>query len=254
MLSEPTPTLDILDPPAAVLPGRDMYRLEALGEMVICSSVPTQLAIGWLLRLAGWAPTDDAGQLSLGFIAAMSLADTAVLVALMTALIRSRGESPASLWLGTRRVLGEAVAGLLHVPAIFLLIIALLGAMRLLAPQLHNVETNPFETLAGNGVADAAVLALVAIVAGGVREELQRAFLLDRFQRGLGPAWVGVIVLSAAFGLGHLLQGRDAAVATGAMGAFWALVYLRRRSSVAPVVSHAAFNSLEILRLVAIGR
>jgi membrane protease YdiL (CAAX protease family) len=62
------------------------------------------------------------------------------------------------------------------------------------------------------------------------------------------------VVLSTAFGLGHLLQGRDAAIATGAMGAFWAVVYLRRRSSVAPMVSHALFNSLEVLVLVTMHR
>jgi membrane protease YdiL (CAAX protease family) len=39
-------------------------------------------------------------------------------------------------------------------------------------------------------------------------------------------------------------------VTTGALGAFWAVLFLDRRSSVAPVVSHAGFNSLEILRVV----
>jgi membrane protease YdiL (CAAX protease family) len=37
------------------------------------------------------------------------------------------------------------------------------------------------------------------------------------------------------------------------MGAFWAVVYLRRRSSVAPIVSHAAFNSVEVLRIIVLG-
>ena len=96
------------------------------------------------------------------------------------------------------------------------------------------------------------MLGVIAIVAGGVREELQRAFLLQRFEQHLGGATVGVVVLSTAFGLGHLLQGWDAVIATGVLGAFWAVVYLRRRSSVAPMVSHAGFNSLEVLR-VAIG-
>jgi membrane protease YdiL (CAAX protease family) len=96
------------------------------------------------------------------------------------------------------------------------------------------------------------LLGIVAIVAGGVREELQRAFLLQRFERHLGGAAVGVIVLSTAFGLGHYIQGWDAAIATGALGAFWAIVYLRRRSTIAPMVSHAGFNALEVLR-VALG-
>jgi membrane protease YdiL (CAAX protease family) len=38
-------------------------------------------------------------------------------------------------------------------------------------------------------------------------------------------------------------------IATGLLGAIWAVVYLRRRSSVAPIVSHAGFNSLEVLRV-----
>jgi membrane protease YdiL (CAAX protease family) len=147
-------------------------------------------------------------------------------------------------------VLRELLAGVTHVPVVFLIGATLLLTMRTLMPQLHNVDVNPFEALAGNSLQNAAMLGLIAIVAGGVREELQRAFLLDRFERDLGPPWAGVVLLSTAFGLGHLLQGRDAAIATGAMGAFWAVVYLRRRSSVAPMVSHALFNSLEVLIIV----
>ena len=234
-------------------PGR-MSKLEALGEMALCSSVPTQFVIGLALRLSGWSPVDAKGQLTLGFVAALSLLDTVALLGLMVLFMRSRGEQPSRLWLGTRSVTGEIVRGVLHVPAVFIILAVLLLGMRTLTPQLHNVDVNPFEVLAGNGVVDAALLTLVAIVAGGVREELQRAFLLDRFERNLGPAWLGVVLLSVAFGLGHLLQGRDAAVATGAMGAFWAVVYLKRRSSVAPLVSHALFNALEVIAIVARGR
>jgi membrane protease YdiL (CAAX protease family) len=56
-------------------------------------------------------------------------------------------------------------------------------------------------------------------------------------------------VLSAAFGLGHIVQGWDAVIGTGALGAFWAVLYLRRRSVVAPMISHAGFNALEVLRV-----
>jgi membrane protease YdiL (CAAX protease family) len=229
-------------------------RLQALGEMALCSSIPTQLAIGWTLRMAGWSPLDAEGNLQLGFVTALTILDTIALIALMVALMRSRGERPSALWLGARPVSGEVLKGIVHVPIVFSIGAVLLLTMRALTPQLHNVDVNPFEALAGNSLTDAALLTLVAIVAGGVREELQRAFLLDRFERHLGPAWLGVVLLSTAFGLGHLLQGRDAAIATGAMGAFWAVVYLRRRSSVAPMVSHALFNSLEVLLITVVRR
>jgi membrane protease YdiL (CAAX protease family) len=245
-----------IDLTATPLPSSDSGspRLRALGEMALCSSLPTQLAIGWTLRMAGWSPIDAAGNLQLGFVTALTLLDTVALVGLMVALMRARGERPSALWLGTRPVAREIVAGVTHVPIVFSIGAVLLLSIRALTPELHNVDVNPFEALAGSSVADAAMLTLVAIVAGGVREELQRAFLLDRFERYLGPAWLGVMLLSTAFGLGHLVQGQDAAIATGAMGAFWAVIYLKRRSSVAPMMSHALFNSLEVLLITAMRR
>jgi membrane protease YdiL (CAAX protease family) len=182
----------------------------------------------------------------------LSLADTIVLIALMVALTRAHGESASDLWLGGRRVRHEAALGLALLPVVFIGVVVLLNLLRLYAPWLHNVEENPLEQLAGTAT-DAAMFALVAIFAGGVREELQRAFLLRRFERHLGGAWVGVVVLSVAFGVGHIVQGWDAVIVTGTLGAFWAVVYLRRRSSVAPVVSHAGFNTLEIVRVAIVG-
>jgi len=86
-----------------------------------------------------------------------------------------------------------------------------------------------------------------------VREELQRAFLLTRFERDLGGPTVGLVITSVAFGAGHVLQGWDAAVATGAMGFFWGWLYLKRRSVVASMSSHAGYNSLEIVRFLVMG-
>jgi membrane protease YdiL (CAAX protease family) len=225
-------------------------RMVAVFEIILCSSVPTQLALGFVLTAGGWSPTTASGALSLPYVLTLSLADTLVLIALMVALLHAHGEDATSLWLGTRSVRREALIGVALIPAIFLFVVVLLNALRLLLPSLHNVPTNPLEALAGHSAADAAMFGLLAIVAGGIREELQRAFLLHRFEQHLGGAKVGVIVLSTAFGLGHYVQGWDAVVTTAALGAFWAVLFLDRRSSVAPVVSHAGFNSLEILRVV----
>jgi membrane protease YdiL (CAAX protease family) len=237
-------------PSAAAAPGW----LRALGEMLLCSSVPTQVAIGWTLQKAGWSPVDDKGGFQLGFIAVLTLLDTVALVALMVWLMRRRGERPQALWIGSRFPPREVLTGVLHLPIVFMIGASVLVTLRALAPDLHDVKVNPFEALAGDSLQQAAMLTLVAIVGGGVREELQRAFLLDRFERHLGPAWLGVALLSIAFGLGHLPQGQDAAFATGAMGAFWAVVYLRRRSSLAPIVSHALFNALQVATIVALNR
>jgi membrane protease YdiL (CAAX protease family) len=223
-------------------------RLVALVEVLLCSGVPTQTSIAVILQLAGWTAADPTGRMSLAFVLTLSLADTIVLVALMVALTRAHGESATDLWLGFRSVRGEALRGVMLVPVVFMGVVVLLNALRMTAPWLHNVPQNPLEQLAGTA-GEAAMFAMVAILAGGVREELQRAFLLRRFEQHLGGAVVGVLVLSVAFGAAHQMQGWDVAITTGALGAFWAVVYLRRRSSVAPIVSHAGFNSLEILRV-----
>jgi len=228
-------------------------RMTAIAEILVCSSVPTQVLIASILRMAGWMPFDEAGQLSLPFVVALSIADTAVLVGLMVALTVAHGERVSELWLGNRPVRREAIIGALLIPVVFFLVVVLLNVLMAVAPWLHNVPTNPLEQMAGTA-GGAALLAIVAILAGGVREELQRAFLLRRFEQHLGGAAAGVVVLSVAFGLGHNVQGWDAVITTGLLGAFWAVLYLRRRSTVAPLVSHAGFNALEVLRAALTGQ
>lgn len=220
-------------------------RLVALAEVVLCSDVPTQVALGLLLKQLGWSPLEANGALSFRFIVTLSLVDVVLLLGLILLCLRAAGERPTDLWLGRRPVWREAWLGLRLVPVVFLIVAVLVSTARYLVPALHNVVDNPLERLA-SGPLQAAIFIVVVIVAGGVREELQRAFLLRRFEQYLGGRWVGLIVLSTAFGLGHTMQGWDAVIATGALGAFWSLIYLRRRSSVAPIVSHATFNALEL--------
>ena len=229
-----------------------MNRLVAVLEILVCSSVPTQLALAGALRVAGIPVYGSPGQLSLVFVLILSVGDTLVLAALMVFITRAHGESVRELWLGRGPLKPEVVRGVLLIPVVFLMVVVLLNVIRLAAPWLHNVETNPLEQMATTP-GEAALFAIVAIVAGGIREELQRAFLLRRFEMHLGGAIAGVIVLSVAFGLGHIVQGRDAAIVTGVLGAFWTLVYLRRRSAIAPIISHSGFNSLEILRVAVWG-
>ena len=223
-------------------------RAVAVAEILLCSSIPTQIALGYLLRIAGWPALDSAGQLSFSFVVTLSIGDTLLLAVLMAILTRAHGEQVAALWLGRRPVRRELLFGVLLIPVVFVLVVVTLNVLRLVAPWLHNVPLNPLEELAKTP-SQAAMFGAVAILAGGVREELQRAFLLQRFERHLGGATVGIIVLSTGFGLGHFVQGWDAVITTGMLGALWAVVYVWRRSTVAPIISHAGFNTLEVLRV-----
>jgi membrane protease YdiL (CAAX protease family) len=205
----------------------------------MCSDYPTQLMLGVALRMAGLRPETSTGELSMAYVASLSLADSFALVALIVLFLRAHGEQPGHVLLGDRPFRAE--------------VFVVLSTIQQLVPSLHTVAHNPLQDLLRTP-RDTALFAVVVVVAGGVREAIQRAFLLHRFERWLGGRVVGVVAVSVAFGSGHLLQGADAAIATGLLGALWAVVYLRRRSAVAPMVAHSGFNLLQLAQFLVIGR
>jgi membrane protease YdiL (CAAX protease family) len=219
----------------------------SLGEVVVCSGYPSQLLIGGLLQVGGIEAADKSGKLSATFIFALSLGDTILLLSLITWLLTRRGERLVDVVFGRKPIAPEIAAGILSVPLVITLVIAATLVVRSLAPSLHNVPDNPLEALIGTRTGLVSFM-IVAIVAGGIREEVQRAFLLHRFRTDLGGLGVGLTVTSVAFGLGHTLQGWDAAVITGLLGATWGVLYAMRGSAVAGMVSHSIFNNLEVVR------
>lgn len=220
-------------------------RLVSLAEVALCSGLPTQVLVTLVLLVAGMQPTTARGDLSLAYVTTLSLADTILLVGLVMLLLRRRGESPARVMLGRRRWPREAALGLALVPVVFGAVAGLVWLVQHQAPWLHNVPDNPLASLLRSPL-DYVVVGAVAVVAGGLREEIQRAFVLHRFEQHLGGGLVGLIVFSAWFGLGHFVQGYDVILITGLLGVAWGALYFWRRSVVAAVVCHSLFNLLEV--------
>lgn len=222
-------------------------------QVLACSGIPTQLLLVQILAMFGVRPYVEGETLNVIWVFLISLADTVLLLTLIATLLVANGESIRGVFLGARPVSAEIPLGLVSVVPVLLMAAAVLLTAQYVAPWLHNVPENPLAGLL-ESPRDRWLFAIVALVAGGVREEVQRAFLLTRFEQHLGGARAGLVVTSVAFGLGHLLQGFDAALATGTLGFVWGAMYLWRRSSIAPIVSHAGFNSLEIARYLVVGR
>lgn len=179
------------------------------------------------------------------FIVALSLLDTAAIVGLAVLFLRLRGERVRDVLFGHQRIGAEIARGLLYVPLIFAIVLALGALIQYALPWMHNVTRNPLQAMLSTPWR-VAIFAVVVVLAGGVREEVQRGFILHRFERDLGGARIGLALFSVVFGLGHLTQGYDAGVITGVLGLLWGVMFLRRRSIVAPIVSHALFNLIEI--------
>ncbi len=224
-------------------------RFAAAAEVLFCSGLPTQLLLIGLLAAAGMQSRGADGSLSPPFIFLLALVDTLLVVGLVLLFLHGRGESARHVLFGTRPVLREALLGIVITPVIFIGVLLLLMLIVSFAPGLHNVTRNPFQDLLRTR-SDMVVFGLVATIAGGVREEVQRGFILHRFEQFLGGAATGVVLFSAFFGLGHVDQGWDAALATGVLGACWGVLYVARRSIVAPMVSHAGFNVAQVAKYV----
>ena len=228
-------------------------RIVAFSEVLLCSDYPTQLAVGVTLAAFGIRPVTSGGGLSLRYVVGLSLIDTALLVGLIVICVRSHGERLRDVLLGSRSPARELELGLPLTVGALVVAIAVILTLQKLIPALHNVPRNPLQDVI-HGRRDAALFALVVVIAGGVREEIQRAFILHRFNLWLGGPIVGVVASSVAFGLGHRLQGNDVAITTGMLGLYWGVIYLRRRSCIAPMVSHSGFNLIQLLQYFVGGR
>lgn len=234
------PRLDETPPvPHAVL----APRFRALLEVAACSGYPSQLLIGLLIAGIGLGPQAGTGTLTLRGLSVLLALDSLVIIVLVWWFLRAGDESPAAVLFGARRWTVEAVLGIALLPVLFLLVILVGLAILELAPWMRPPH-NPFAALM-TSPQDVIVLAIVGLLAGGVREEIQRAFILHRFEQHLGGAVAGLICFSLLFGVGHALQGWPAVVTTTILGAFWGVIYLTRRSIVAPMVSHSAFNLIQ---------
>ena len=218
--------------------------------MFLCSGLPTMLLLTWVLHGFGIRTITPEGALLPAGVFLVSLLDTILVVCLVILLLRAHHESPRQVLIGNRRILREVGLGLVLIPVVFLIVLLIIATILYFAPFLRNVPKNPLEAMMRTR-GDAIIFAFVAMIAGGVREEVQRGFIIHRFDGYLGGGVVGVIVYSTMFGLLHYPQGWDATIATGCLGATWGFVYLRRRSIVAPLVSHAGFNLAQVAKALA---
>jgi membrane protease YdiL (CAAX protease family) len=221
----------------------------ALFQVVLVCGIPTQLAIFVPIALFTGVPILEGRQVSMELFALTSLLDTALIAILIRVFLGISGETSADVFLGRRPPFREAALGLAVLPAVFVVVAAIALSVRTLAPWLHTVSANPLEAYMRTPL-DAAIFGVVVILAGGVREELQRAFILHRFEQRLGGAWVGLAVFSVFFGSLHVTEGADAAIAIGVLGLFWGVIYITRRSAILPLVNHAGFDVLQVLQVV----
>ena len=234
---------------------RPPHWIFAVMQSIAVCGIPTQVLIFGTMVLLRGLPVNPDGSLDLSFttklefLAVLSFIDTALIAILIRVFLMASKENSRDVYLGRRPVLKEIGRGLALVPVTFLLVVGLVSAVRAVAPWLHNVKVSPLEAFMRNPL-DAAIFLVVVMLAGGVREELQRGFILHRFGQRLGGMWVGNLTFGLAFGLLHFDQGWDIALVIGMLGLAWGWFFIRRGSVLTSMANHAGFNAAQVLQQV----
>ena len=174
------------------------------------------------------------------------LLESAITFFFLFILLRNHGETIGNLGLRTDRWKYHLLTGLAVVPLLFSIHFAVEFVFRTYLPEYY-LEQNPLTEIIKTPQ-QLAFFTFLALFAGGLKEELQRAFILNRFRRYLGGAGVGLLVWSLAFGAGHYLQGMQGIVVATLFGLIFGAIYLLSRSMIAPIFAHCVFNLLELLQ------
>jgi len=98
------------------------------------------------------------------------------------------------------------------------------------------------------------ILALVLVTVVAISEEtIFRGYLILRFEETLKSPTLAVLLSGVVFSLGHGYEGASGAITVGAMGIAFAVVYLWRKSLIAPIVMHFLQDFVGIVLLPLLG-
>lgn len=218
-------------------------RAQALLEVILLGGVVSSYVAIVPLQLLGAEERrflKDARWIT-GFV----LIEAAVALMLVLALLHLHREKLRDLGLHAAGWRKNVAIGLALVPCLFLINGSVALLIRRFFPAFY-MERNPLiDTI--RTPRDLALFLFAVLFAGGLKEEIQRAFILTRFRDHLGGASVGLVVWSLAFGAQHYVQGVQGAVAAALFGLVFGIVYLVRNSLLAPIVAHGIYDATALL-------
>jgi membrane protease YdiL (CAAX protease family) len=93
----------------------------------------------------------------------------------------------------------------------------------------------------------------IALVVALAEETIFRGYFILRFEAVTASPAVAVVLSAVIFSLGHGYEGSAGVVTVGVMGLVFALIYLWRRSLVAPIVMHFLQDFISVVLLPLLG-
>jgi membrane protease YdiL (CAAX protease family) len=213
---------------------RIVERLATVFEVILVAFLGSIVA-QVVLAGAGLSPMAGAPQL-----AAFMWSEAVLTLLILTALLRMRRERWKNLGWTSQHLHADARIGLLVLPGLFVVTFIVGGLFHRFWPQYVSEKNDLLEMIKTGR--DLALFLISSVFVGGFKEEIQRAFILKRFERDLGGIWVGLLVWTPVFGALHYVQGADKAFGAALLGLVFGLLYIWRRRLTSPIVAHALYD------------
>jgi membrane protease YdiL (CAAX protease family) len=232
-----------MDEQAISKPTGRYERLQALFEVFLLSGI-----VSGLLAALPFSFLAERGEDLLKnprLVVASLLLEASITLVFLIAVLRTHRQSPKDIGLRASHWRADALFGILLIPLLFLLNILVSECIRVFLPD-HFIESNPLTEIIQTPT-DLALFIICAVVVGGVKEELQRAFIIMRFESHLGGAKLGLVLWSIAFGIGHYVQGLQGMLIAGLLGFVFGVAFLIRGRLIAPMVAHGLYNTMALL-------
>jgi membrane protease YdiL (CAAX protease family) len=175
------------------------------------------------------------GKVSFSLTAVSTILRDLALLSLILFFAWHNGEPRALLGWRFEHLYREGLLGLvLYVPFTFLvgLIEQGLASVGLSQPQTPEIAFR------FHGSIDLVLAIVLVIVVALCEETIFRGYLYLRLRAVTGSSAVALLLAAAVFALGHGYEGSLGVATVGVMGLIFNLVYLWRRSLVAPMVMH----------------
>jgi len=224
-------------------------RLRAAFEIVMVSGLVSSFASGFLVSFvfAVFRHGRNGGSLlEMGIEALVmyQMLESAITFLILWKLMEVRRETFAMLGLRWKQWKTNVLLGILAVPCLIILSVMVNLVFRFFLPE-YFLEKNPLMEMI-HSPQHLALFIFTVILAGGIKEELQRAFILRRFHH-LGGTGIGLVVWSLVFGAGHYMQGPQAICGAAVLGFVFGVLYLIRGNLIPPMVAHSAYNAMTLL-------
>lgn len=177
----------------------------------------------------------QAEELSFVVVAVATALRDVALVSLVLFFLWRNGEPRARIGWTTRKLPREVGIGVVLFPGAAMLVGAVVAALH--AAGLSALQ-HPPRALSPHGPAQTALAVVLVAIVAVAEETVFRGYLLGRIRELTRSQPLAILLSTAIFTLGHGYEGAAGMAGVFVLGLVFALVYVWRKSLVAPITMH----------------